>query len=66
MPKIMTVLGPIPPEKLGFTSMHEHILYDGRFFHDRFKFTIPPDAPVKTNEKVRIDNVGELKQPKVL
>lgn len=61
MSKIMTVLGPIVPENLGFTSMHEHILYDGCFFHDRFGFAIPPDAPVQVDEKVRLDNLGWLK-----
>lgn len=29
MSKIMTVLGEIKKEDLGFTSMHEHILMDG-------------------------------------
>jgi phosphotriesterase-related protein len=36
MPQIMTVLGPISPQDLGFTSMHEHILYDGSVFRRRF------------------------------
>jgi len=31
MPKIQTVLGPIPPEKLGVTDMHEHITVDGGY-----------------------------------
>ncbi len=32
MAEIMTVLGPIPPERLELTSMHEHILYDGTVY----------------------------------
>ena len=39
MSEIMTVNGPIDPEDLGFTSMHEHILYDGRVFRRRFEET---------------------------
>jgi predicted metal-dependent phosphotriesterase family hydrolase len=47
MPEIMTVLGPIAPGEAGFTSMHEHVLYDGRCFRRRFGSLIPPDPPVK-------------------
>jgi predicted metal-dependent phosphotriesterase family hydrolase len=35
MPKITTVLGPIEPDALGFTSMHEHVLYDGTVYFKR-------------------------------
>ena len=61
MPEIMTVLGPIAPAELGFTSMHEHILYDGHCFRRRFGHLIPPDAPVKVDEPIRLDNLGMLK-----
>ena len=47
MPEIMTVLGPIAPGELGFTSMHEHVLYDGHCFRRRFGNLIPPNPPVK-------------------
>lgn len=33
--KIMTVCGPVEPEALGFTSMHEHILSDCTMFRGR-------------------------------
>ena len=61
MPEIMTVLGPIAPEELGFTSMHEHILYDGQCFRRRFGNLIPPNPPVKVDEPVALDNLGMLK-----
>jgi phosphotriesterase-related protein len=61
MPEIMTVLGPIAPRELGFTSMHEHILYDGRCFRRRFGSLIPPDPPVKLEDPVTLDNLGMLK-----
>jgi phosphotriesterase-related protein len=61
MPEIMTVQGPIAPGDLGFTSMHEHVLYDGRCFRRRFGNLIPPDPPVKLEEPLTIDNLGKLK-----
>jgi phosphotriesterase-related protein len=61
MSEIMTVLGPIGPEELGFTSMHEHVLYDGQCFRRRFGSLIPPDPPVKLQDPVRLDNLGMLK-----
>lgn len=36
-PTIMTVCGPIAPEQLGFTSMHEHILCDCTMFRGRVR-----------------------------
>jgi phosphotriesterase-related protein len=61
MPEIMTVLGPIAPKELGFTSMHEHVLYDGECFRRRFGSLIPPNPPVKVDDRVRLDNLGLLK-----
>jgi phosphotriesterase-related protein len=61
MSEIMTVQGPIAPGDLGFTSMHEHVLYDGSCFRRRFGNLIPADAPVKLEEPVSIGNLGMLK-----
>ena len=61
MPEIMTVLGPIAPEELGFTSMHEHVLYDGHCFRRRFGHLLPADAPVKIEDPVTLENLGMLK-----
>jgi len=35
MGEVMTVLGPIPAEDLGLTSMHEHVLMDGRVYRKK-------------------------------
>ncbi len=40
----MTVLGSIAPEALGLTSMHDHVLYDGSLFRDRYDKQIPSDV----------------------
>jgi phosphotriesterase-related protein len=61
MAEIMTVCGPITPEQLGFTSMHEHTLYDGSCFRRRFEAFIPADPPVRLDEPIRLDNLGMLK-----
>jgi phosphotriesterase-related protein len=58
MAEIMTVLGPIKPENLGITSMHEHVLYDGTVYRKRFLDILPPQdqLPVKPDDKVTIEN----------
>jgi len=55
---ITTVLGPVPPDSLGLTSMHEHVLCDGRFFLRRYGDKLPKDLPVKPEDPVRMDNLG--------
>ena len=46
MPQVMTVRGPIDPEDLGFTSMHEHILVDCSVMVKRTEGKIPEDIPI--------------------
>lgn len=58
MSVITTVLGPVPPDSLGLTSMHEHVLCDGRFFLRRYGDKLPKDLPVKPEDPVRMDNLG--------
>ncbi len=41
--EIRTVLGPISPEKLGFTSMHEHVLLDLRVYRRLYEDRIPQE-----------------------
>jgi phosphotriesterase-related protein len=41
--------------------MHEHVLYDGRVFRRRFEAYLPEDPTVKPDEKLRLDNLGQLK-----
>lgn len=64
--KIMTVCGPIAPEELGLTSMHEHILCDTTVFRDRVAPFLPPDAPVGEEEKISLENLAHLKHAFVL
>ncbi len=45
--KVRTVRGPIAPEQLGFTSLHEHILCDlSDCFRDRYRKILTADAPM--------------------
>lgn len=64
MGKVMTVLGPISSEELGFTSMHEHVLSDARFYRKRWekKGIIPDNTPISRHEKISLENIGLLKQ----
>ncbi len=41
MKQIMTTTGPIKPEQLGLTSMHDHVLVNASFFCDLFKGDFP-------------------------
>ncbi|MCL2495939.1 MAG: phosphotriesterase, partial [Clostridiales bacterium] len=59
--QIMTVLGPIAPEELGFTSMHEHIMFQGAVLARRLRSLIPENnLPIAEDDKVCLENVGLL------
>ena len=58
MAQIRTVLGPIKPEELGFTSMHEHILFDGTVYFNRTKGKFPEESLVKAEDPVSLENIG--------
>lgn len=66
--KIMTVCGPIAPEQLGFTSMHEHILADCTMFRNRAKKTsfVPSRSAVKLEDKLTLENRSALRHDIVL
>ncbi|MBC8014788.1 MAG: phosphotriesterase [Sporomusaceae bacterium] len=66
--KIMTVCGPIPPEQLGFTSMHEHIFSDCSMFRSRVRKTCFPlsHRVIKPEDKVTLENRSELRHDIVL
>mgnify|MGYP000258271176 CR=1 FL=1 len=57
----MTVCGPIAPEALGFTSMHEHILCDDSVFRDRVEHLIPADSPVGIEDPISLENLVHLR-----
>ncbi len=61
----MTVLGPIAPDKLGFTSIHEHIFLDVTFSRERFEFVLE-NSPIGANDPVSLENVGWLKHNPLL
>ncbi len=66
MAEIQTVLGPIDATNLGLTSMHEHILYDGRIYRQRFvDMGLSSDQDnifVKANDEVTLENISLHKQ----
>ena len=66
MKKIMTVLGPIDPGELGFTSMHDHTLFDARFMRTRFEAFLPKNGPVKPEDPLTLKNLGILKHGFIL
>ena len=66
MKQIMTVQGPIKPEELGFTSMHEHTLFDAKFMRRRYEAFLPDDGPVKPNDPLTLSNLGILKHGFIL
>lgn len=66
MPEITTVLGPIAPDELGFTSMHEHIVCDMSIFRRRYEDLLPRNLPVAPNDPIRLDNLGYLKHVFIL
>ena len=61
--KIMTGSGPILPEQLGFTSMHEHIFSDCSMFRNRIRRTsfISNRHKVKPEDKLRLENRSFLR-----
>jgi len=52
---IATVLGPIPAERLGIASMHEHLLADARML------SAPGGEPLPAEQRVTIENLGFLR-----
>jgi phosphotriesterase-related protein len=57
--RIMTVMGPIAPEQLGWTSMHEHVLMRGRVLRERHVKACPDEySPIPADEPMSIENVG--------
>jgi phosphotriesterase-related protein len=57
--KVMTVLGPIEPEALGTTLIHEHIIFDLSVYHEaRFG---PGKAEPLPDEPLGIEHLWELK-----
>nr|WP_288886869.1 phosphotriesterase [uncultured Blautia sp.] len=62
MKRITTVCGDIAPENLGFTDMHEHIMFNGADMGASCRPAMPTDLPVKYEDKVSLENIGFLKR----
>jgi phosphotriesterase-related protein len=60
MSEVMTVRGPISSDELGVTSMHEHILWDGRVYRQKYEALLPGDPPVAPDDQVALNNFGLL------
>ena len=67
-PTVITVLGPVPADSLGFTSMHEHVLCDATVYRRKSERTDPaayaalldgfPDAERLEHAPVSLETVG--------
>ena len=66
--KIMTVCGPITPEQLGFTSMHEHVISDCSMFRSRVRKArfIASRHAVRPEDKLMLGNRTDLRHDIVL
>ncbi|MCL1974952.1 MAG: phosphotriesterase [Firmicutes bacterium] len=59
--KIITVKGPLDPKELGFTSMHDHIMFNGAALISKHQKNIPQhNFPIKIKDAVSLENVGIL------
>jgi len=59
--QILTVTGPIEPSGLGFTSMHDHLMFDGRYLVERHRRNMPDNPfPIERSDLVTLENVGIL------
>jgi len=59
--QIMTVRGPIDPATLGFTSMHDHIMFNGDYLVNMHRKNLPNHRfPIQMDDKVTLENVGIL------
>lgn len=61
MPSIMTVLGPVAPEHLGVTSMHDHVLAVlAPFFQHQMTEVETATCPIDLNAGIRLENLCYL------
>ncbi|NIB43490.1 phosphotriesterase [Pseudomaricurvus alkylphenolicus] len=75
MKNVMTVCGPIAPDALGFTSMHEHVLTNCDFYMEDFVpmlgdppaqvFPAPPQAPIELKDLAYMNHGYFVRHPDV-
>ena len=58
MKTIMTVCGPIPADKIGLTSMHDHVL---SFFKQPITDDIEKDSPIDLDSLIDMKNLCYLR-----
>ena len=56
MAEIVTIQGPIAPNELGLTSMHEHILVNASVFKDLRQDLVPEKYRHRWEEKISLEN----------
>ncbi len=61
MKTIMTVCGPIEPDKIGLTSMHEHVLADLSFFASPITDDIQETSPINLRSPIEMKNLCYLR-----
>jgi len=66
MPEIITVTGPIQPEELGFTLMHEHILVDASVYRPILEPQIPEAYRDLWDEPLTMDKLALLHKMPIL
>jgi len=54
----MTICGPIPADKIGLKSMHDHIQADLSFFKQPITDNVEKDNPINLKTTVSSFNVG--------
>lgn len=57
----MTVCGPVHPEKIGFTSMHDHIMADLSIFKAPITDDIEKNIPFDPNSPIKMKNLCYLR-----
>lgn len=62
MAKITTVCGDIRPEMLGYTDMHEHVMFDGSDMGESCRPSMPKNLPIQWEDKISLENIGLLKR----
>lgn len=59
--QVMSVNGPIDPDSLGFTSMHEHVLMDGAYMHESYYRKALPHPFLDPNDPTTLSNISYVR-----
>lgn len=62
MSRITTVCGDIALEELGYTDMHEHVMFDGTDMGNICRPGMPGNLPIQWEDKISLENIGLLKR----